>query len=707
MTENVSAIAAEIVQKMEINLFRAGLLDAVRARCSDGNDDLEYSFVCEVSERMMDVDEFNGFIPAHFEGRGARNRILKIDGYEIDEVDDSIRLLITDFKGTEDTETIIKSRVEAIFGQLQAFIEEALKGNIKGEDSEVRELSSLLIDKHDTNDKGIRFVSRYRLYLITDSILSERLKELPVGEIDGVPIEYHIWDINRLKSASISALAAEELEIDFNEFTPGGIPCLLAGKTDEYAGYLCVISGDTLTSIYDRYGSKLLEGNVRSFLSAAGKVNKGIQSTIRKEANKFFVYNNGISATATSAKIIETESGPRLISCKYLQIVNGGQTTASLHVAKRKDNANLSEVYIQMKLTVVNSNDSDTLNGLIQKIAEFSNKQNKVSDADFFSNHPFHRAIERRSRIVAAPATGGNQFNTYWFYERARGQYFNEQSKLNLKQKKDFQRINPRSQLITKSELAKYENSWRKLPHIVCGSKNFINFADYIGKQYGEDGSKFDNEAYFKNVVARAILYKYIARLLSSAKGKWFAGDYRAELITYSMAKLADVIDQQSPKVALNYKIIWEKQGVSQALGNQLEEIAKKIFENLPETKINIRELCRQEHFWNQIKELKVTVFDDFVNELLPFDVAMDELKSGQKIGYEDANINAIVHVHDLSINGCWEMLMNWSEINSKLYGKEKDLVRNAINKKWIPTAYQAKSLIKILKRLESEGFKY
>jgi hypothetical protein len=380
----------ELKQAAEGDLFRTGLLDAVRARASEaGNEeDLDFAFVCEVGARMADAEEFQDFIPCHFLGTGQRGRKLRVDGYEADEADDSIRLLIADFRGTPEPETIVRTRVEAIFSQLQSFIEEAAAGRIgsstKGDATQSGELSGLIEQRHRCGDGGARAVSRYRLYLITDSTLSERLRDLPAGEIDGVPVEFHIWDINRLMSVSTSMLGTDELEIDFTEFAEGGLPCLGAGQTADYDGYLCVIPGDVLTAIYDRYGSRLLEGNVRSFLSATGKINKGIQATIRKEPDRFFIYNNGISATATSANVVNTESGPRLLSAKYLQIVNGGQTTASLHVAKRKDSADLSKIHVQMKLTVVNSKDADTLDTLIQQIAKFSNKQNQVSEVDFF-----------------------------------------------------------------------------------------------------------------------------------------------------------------------------------------------------------------------------------------------------------------------------------------------------------------------------------
>ena len=197
------------------------------------------------------------------------------------------------------------------------------------------------------------------------------------------------------------------------------------------------------------------------------------------------------------------------------------------------------------------------LDEMIQKVARYSNSQNKVSDADFFSNHPFHRAMERNSRSIPAPRAAGATFNTFWFYERARGQYVNAQARMTIKEKKVFLLEHPRSQLMNKTDLAKFENSWRKLPHIVSrgAQKNFSCFAEYVGKEYGTDGAKFDNEVYFKEVVAKAILFKFVEWMVSEAKKSWYGGDYRAQIVTYTIAKLVSMIDDQAIGATLNLNL--------------------------------------------------------------------------------------------------------------------------------------------------------
>lgn len=706
----------EAADASDLESFHQGLLEAVLVRAPQGSEpeEIDFAFVCEVGARLSDAEEFQDFIPCHGAGIGHRSKKLRVDGYELDDADDSIRLLIADFRGGEEPETITKTRAEYVFAQLKAFVEEASSGRFwsssLSESVQTKELASMIEQRHRLKSDGSRSVGRYRFYLITDAALSDRLKDLPIDELDGVPIERHIWDIGRLKSVSSSILGTEELEIDFTEYVKGGVPCLRATQTDDYEGYLCVIPGDILAEFYDRYGSRLLEGNVRSFLSTSGKVNKGIQATIRAEPDRFFVFNNGISATATSAVVEETEEGPRLLSAKYLQIVNGGQTTASLHVAKRKDSADLSAIHVPMKLSVVRAKNTEMLDEMIQKIARYSNSQTKVNDADFFSNHPFHRAIERHSRNTPAPRSVGATFNTFWFYERARGQYVNAQAKMTIKQKKEFSRDHPRSQLISKTDLAKFENSWRKLPHIVSrhAQKNFLVFAEHIGKNYGTDGAEFDNEVYFKEAVAKAILFRFTESMVSEAKKSWYGGDYRAQIVTYTIAKLALIIQEQAIGLALDMNRIWLKQGVSSELSQQLEEIARSVSGAIttpPVSNMNVGEWCKKEDCWNKVVELEISLSPGLHSELVSTK-AIDQVHhdaAGQAA--EDAVINAVVEVVNLGLAGCWQRMSHWAHQYCPLFGKEADLVRLASKGNWVPSDRQATSLMKILKRLEQEGF--
>ena len=217
-----------------------------------------------------------------------------------------------------------------------------------------------------------------------------------------------------------------------------------------------IVPGQQLAEIYDKWGPRLLEANVRSFLQARAKTNKGIQKTIKDNPELFFPYNNGLSATADAVTCDFGPDGLMISEIKNLQIVNGAQTTGSIHSGLKSAKEQLLNVYVQMKLTVVPPERSEEV---VPKISEFANTQNKVNAADFFSNHPFHVRMEQFSRAVLFARKEGERHDSKWFYERSRGQFINARSKLTAAQLRKFDLEYPKSQLFSKTDLAKFELS--------------------------------------------------------------------------------------------------------------------------------------------------------------------------------------------------------------------------------------------------------
>ncbi|MDE5586880.1 MAG: AIPR family protein, partial [Bacilli bacterium] len=330
-----------------------------------------------------------------------------------------------------------------------------------------------------------------------------------------------------------SSLGKESIEIDFSNLTKNGLSCVKATDNEEYSSYLAIISGEVLANLYLEYGSRLLEGNVRSFLSVKGKVNKGIRNTILNEPEMFFAYNNGIAATATEIELVNNDNGIYIKRLKDLQIINGGQTTASIANAKIQDKVDLHDVYVPMKLSIV---DNEKAKEMIPIISRCANSQNKVDEADFFSNHPYHVRLEEYSRKIYAPSVNGNQYQTIWFYERARGQYVQEQMKLSTAEKKKFQLKNPKNQLLKKVDVAKYINTYECGPYIVSrgAQANMRYFAERISKAWEKNNTIY-NEYYFKKVIALAILFKSTEQLVTNQQWYKEIKAYRANIVTYSI----------------------------------------------------------------------------------------------------------------------------------------------------------------------------
>ena len=167
---------------------------------------------------------------------------------------------------------------------------------------------------------------------------------------------------------------------------------------------------------------------MRSFLQVRGKVCKGIQQTIEETPHRFLAYNNGLTATARELDLEDRKHGHfRLVAATDFQIVKGGQTTASLYHAWKKDKQDISQVAVQMKLTLVA--DHTKLGEFVPLISLYANSQNKVNTTDFSVHGPFHQKLEKLSRTVWAPAIGGLERGTRWYYERARGSYLDDKSR--------------------------------------------------------------------------------------------------------------------------------------------------------------------------------------------------------------------------------------------------------------------------------------
>jgi hypothetical protein len=691
---------------MNILEFRNSFLQTVRARAESSMDFMRAGFVEEVGERLADAEEFTDFEACRFESTHGRKR-LKIDGYSFDEADNSLALLVADFSNDDEMPSFGAPDASKLFLMLRAFLEEALEGKLT--DGSIEEshpahgLASDLISWHGK-------VTKYRFYLASDGQLKTKVKDWPDDTVRGVPTEFHIWDIPRFHTAYMSATGRDELIVEFSEFGGKGLSCLAAEASDgEYKAYLCMIPGAVLAGVYERYGSRLLEGNVRSFLSTRGKVNSKIQQTIRNQPEMFFAFNNGIAATAEDISIEYGEAGARILSATNLQIVNGGQTTASLAMAGRgttgkRDGADLSRVMVQMKLSVLSATKASEL---IPEIARYANSQNKVSDADFFANHPYHIRLEEFSRRIFTAPSGGAQYGTHWFYERARGQFVNEQIRLSAPQKRQFELQNPKLQLLTKTDIAKFENTWRGLPNKVSmgAQKNFMLFAELISKSWLEDENQF-NEEYFKNLIGVAILFRKTEILVKQQP--WYQGGYRANIVTYTLAKLRDMIAEQALGKQMDLRSIWDRQAVPSVIVEQIIVIAKRVFYLLTDPsrpKDNVTEWAKMQACWDRVKNADIQLNSSAMNVLLDLRagiVASKKAKTAQNI---DNGISTQIAV--LNVTGSqWARLRTWANEKALLTSTQSDLLLLAskIPLK-LPTDKQCGIIWQLHQKLIEEGF--
>ena len=339
------------------------------------------------------------------------------------------------------------------------------------------------------------------------------------------------------------------------------------------------------------------ERNVRAFLQVRGNVNKGIQQTIAETPHRFLAYNNGISATARTVDLEKIGKGLyRLKAATDFQIVNGGQTTASLFHAWKKERSDISHIVVQVKLTL--ASDVVKLAELVPLISLYANSQNKVNTADFSANGPFHQKLEELSRTIWAPALGGLERGTRWYYERARGSYMDEKSRAGTRsQVRAWEGEHPLPQKFTKTDLAKFENTWDELPHFVSrGAEK--NFALWTATR--EDrGWPIVDERYFQRLVAKAILFRRAEQIVSAQE---YPG-YRANIVTYALAWLTRRSGRRIPLDA-----IWATQSLSNVLIQAIDKaatFARRHITNPPGGR-NITEWCKKEECWIDFRDVAI-----------------------------------------------------------------------------------------------------
>ena len=626
---------------------------------------------------------------------------IRIDGYGGDPLDSSntLNLIIVDFNQSAEIKRLVRSDMNKIFKRLSKFLQKSLDENWRNSLEETNPGFGLA----DLISKRWGSVVRVRMFLVSNRELSERVDGREADQFDERTVTYSVWDIKRLYRLAIESHGREEIEIDINNEYSGGLPLLPAHfSSANYESYLAVIPGQMLGAIYDRWGARLLEQNVRVFLQARSKVNKGIKNTLEISPSMFFAYNNGITATAESITTKERDGQQILTALKNFQIVNGGQTTASIHAAYR-NNLDLSEVFVQMKLSIV---DSKRTAEIVPKISEYANSQNRVSTADFFTNHPFHVRMEEFSRRINAPSPDGTFIETKWFYERARGQYQDARSKkYKSADRRQFEIRNPRSQVFSKTDLAKFLNVWFCRPHIVSlgAQKNFAYFTQYLSQTWKKSENRF-NETFFKEIVSKAIIFKNTEKIVSNQP--WYQGGYRANIVAYAISKSAH--DVMEMKRAVDFENIWKRQALNTSMKDALAHVAEAVhvvLTNPPLGISNVTEWAKQENCWSKVKDLKIQWPKEFIDQLLTIEERNAANRSAQREQKMLNGIEAQTAVWKAG-NEFWKNLINWGNEHQLLSETELKNINSATNlSKRIPSEFQAQRIFKILKKLQDEGF--
>lgn len=694
---------------MILQEFKEDFLKDIRDNAEINQTTPEEEFISKVLTLLEELQEVNNPYENSIQKRGSRNKMMQFDAYGFDEADKSLSLILSDFQNDFDAPKLINTKIDILHGRMINFLEESYNGTLSNyfDDSdetikignEIRRRLDIL-NATGTIDESIE---KIKLFIITNAELDVRVKKIIKEDFKDRKVDVIIYSIERFHEIHISGSEREPIIINTSEYDlSDGIPCVLAEMTGDrdYDAYLAIVPGKFLSDIYYDHGSRLLEGNVRAFLSIRGNVNKGIRRTILQEPEKFFTYNNGIATTAKTVKIEHTNKGIFIKSIEDLQIINGGQTTASLTSAFIKDKNNLKDIFVPMKLTVVKNDNYDEM---VSNIAKYANSQNKVTVADLFSNHRFHVIFENLSERIFAPATNNFVHPTIWFYERSRGKYEQKQFKLTTKSEKDkFKRKYPKNQVIKKEELAKYYNSINGKPHIVSmgAMKNMSDFAKSIGEIWSKSKENV-NEFFFKKSICSAIIFRSTDSLIY--KMPWYEkGGYKANIVTYTIAKLIDSI----PKgYSLNYDKIWNDQNISNAFRKEIDILGRKTQDFILDSKgVIVTEYCKKEDTWKKYKEIEHKLNDDLINELIHNEEILNKERLSKKDRKLDTQVSDEIEVVNLG-SDFWIKMINEADKYEEFTYHDRQMLKVAANlERKIPTPKQAKEIMKIKRRLEELG---
>lgn len=514
---------------------------------------------------------------------------MKLDGYAFSEYFRSLTLLVSKYQAKSIPEKIKKTEIDKLLKKVLKFyktcgtndfeaLEESSDGYqaykfIKGHKADIETVNIILL----TNDETIRYIP----------------DDVHYGKIT---VRFDVWDIERLYQSVLGGTAVErQLVIKLKKKYGESLPLIkVKGDNEIYDCYIGVISGELLARIYETEGQDLIQKNVRSFLQAIGKVNKGIKVSLANEPQMFMAYNNGISTIAESIDFDECRSSGDIVNITEItgwQIVNGGQTTASIYNAY-KAKLPLEQVNVQIKLSVIKQ--KDRAEEIIHNISKYANSQNKINMSDFNANDTYHVKMERLSRATPIPVAKGKSTD-YWFYERARGQYLVELNRQpTAAAKKEFKSRCPKNRCISKTVAAKCVMTYRGYPDIVSKGleTSFIYFSDMVSKGEVPEPS----EQSYIEMIAKVILFNSCDEIIKNLK----FGGFKAQQDYYTVALFgkyySDLFDPLE---------IWNRQSINAETAKTIEELAYFVwnhFQNPTVPGVNIGQWCKKEECWELLQ---------------------------------------------------------------------------------------------------------
>ena len=530
-----------------------------------------------------------------------RSSLLRISGFALSDDIDQLDLFVVLYEGADSVRPIPKQETMKAAEQCLRFLSMCADGTMLNQIDEQEDIYALAL----AIKANYQNLDQVRIFVLTDRQAS--ITNFKPREVQGKTVKLEVMDISRLHRHWSEGKPRDELVVDFEDVSGSALPCVwVQNQMEDYDYALTVIPGEALRFLYEKYGARLLEANVRSFLSARGKVNMGIRDTLRDEPERFMAYNNGIVLVADEARIGRSSDGsPAIRWLRGMQIVNGGQTTASIYFTKKKDpKVDLSHVQVPAKVIVLRTNDPAAEEALISDVSRYANSQNAVSQSDLSANKPFHVRLETLANSTWLPDGVGR-----WFYERAAGSYntlLAREGSTPAKLRHLQRDVIPTARKITKTDLAKYLNSWDQQPEIVSlgAQKNFCRFMDRITAA----NTPLPEVADYKHMIAKAIMFKKI----HSQVRRMFPA-FQGNVAVYLVSVIANRIGER-----LDLDRIWTRQDISDELLEQAKIWASEVNNVLHQSAKGrmISEWAKKAECWEDVRSASYSKLRDGIPEL-------------------------------------------------------------------------------------------
>lgn len=588
----------------------------------------------------------------------------KINAFDYSDDSGILDIFVTNYIESEDVPELTKARIESSLNNAMHFLtksveSESFANSLLDEEPDAAEIADLIFGEFKAGH-----VSLIRFFILSNGVKKVEFStslELTLGTAS-YDAEVHVWDMEMVRRSEIASRSEGAIDIDFANYYNHPIECLEVDESEGVKSYLAIMPAIILAKVFGEYKARLLDQNVRNYLGGKITVNKNMLATLRKTPGLFFAYNNGISSTANSVTATrDEESGKTIVTnIRNWQIVNGGQTTNTIYTIYKQDPSLLEKAFVTMKLSEIRISDTTERDQTISNIAKYANSQTQIKDSDLSANIPYMLNVQNISRAEWAPATSSRK-NTKWYFERLRGQYEYDAGDKKTRKYKEFIATNPKkTQKFGKTDIAKWELSWRDEPY--SASKGGELCYDAFFREYLKNNSIEVDRAYFHDLIAKAIIYKSIGTIVKTKGG--YA--YPNIVSNYVMATIAAKSRNQ-----FDLEYVWDHQEIHPDLKEYIEkaaDIVSKYTTLISQNGENPATKAKKQAFWKEVL-LRMANMPELPKSLIR--VRANELS--------DAQQKLVSRFNEININ-VWKDLATWGKSTKKLSLAERKRVDHIVS---------------------------